>query len=56
MRLIVRLGQPFSAFLLAQQRSGEYKRIASDRDIITQVKDVDYDYVHGMDVRTLEIL
>ncbi|KAG1780743.1 heterokaryon incompatibility protein-domain-containing protein [Suillus placidus] len=54
MRLIVRLGQPFSAFLLAQQRSGEYKRIASDRDIITQVKDVDY--VHGMDVKTLEIL
>ncbi|KAG1780730.1 hypothetical protein EV702DRAFT_1266589 [Suillus placidus] len=54
MRLIVRLGQPFSAFLLAQQRSGEYKRIASDRNIITQVKDVGY--VHGMDVKTLEIL
>ncbi|KAG2336183.1 hypothetical protein BDR05DRAFT_1006090, partial [Suillus weaverae] len=54
MRLIVRLRQPFSAFLLAQQPSGEYKRIASDRDIITQVKDVDS--VHGMDIRTLEIL
>ncbi|KAG1861642.1 hypothetical protein F4604DRAFT_1626475 [Suillus subluteus] len=55
MRLIVRLGQPFSAFLLAQQRGGEYKRIASDHDIITQVKDVKS--VHGMmDVRTLEIL
>ncbi|KAG2339145.1 hypothetical protein BDR05DRAFT_968226, partial [Suillus weaverae] len=54
MRLIVRLGQPFSAFLLAQQRSGEYKRIASDRDIITQVKDADS--VHGMDIRRLEIL
>jgi hypothetical protein len=54
-QLIVRLGQPFSAFLLAQQRSGEYKRIASDRDIIAQVKDVDA--VHGMmDIRTLEIL
>ncbi|KAG2340753.1 hypothetical protein BDR05DRAFT_966632 [Suillus weaverae] len=53
MRLIVRLGQPFSAFLLAQQSSGEYKRIASDRDIITQVKGVDS--VHGMNVRTLEI-
>ncbi|KAG2337427.1 hypothetical protein BDR05DRAFT_775522 [Suillus weaverae] len=52
--LIVRLGQPFSAFLLAQQRSGEYKRIASDRNIITQVRDVDY--VRGMDIRTLEIL
>ncbi|KAG2363719.1 hypothetical protein BDR07DRAFT_1403412 [Suillus spraguei] len=55
MRLIARLGQPFSAFLLGQQRNGEYKRIASDRDIITQVQDVDS--VHGMmDVRTLEIL
>jgi hypothetical protein len=39
-RLLVRLGQPFSAFLLAQQRSGEYKRIASDHDIIGQVNDV----------------
>ncbi|KIK42096.1 hypothetical protein CY34DRAFT_27709, partial [Suillus luteus UH-Slu-Lm8-n1] len=34
LRLIVRLGKPFSAFLLAQQRGGEYKRIASDHDII----------------------
>jgi hypothetical protein len=55
MRLIVRLGQPFSAFLLAQQRGREYKRIASDQGIIAQVKDADS--VDGMmDVRTLEIL
>jgi hypothetical protein len=55
MRLIVRLGQPFSAFMLVQQRGKEYKRIASDNNIITQVKDVDS--VHGMmDVRTLEVL
>jgi hypothetical protein len=55
LRLIVRLGQPFSAFLLAQQRGREYKRIASDHDIIAQVKDVAS--VQGMmDVRTLEIL
>ncbi|KAG2361269.1 hypothetical protein BDR07DRAFT_1410263 [Suillus spraguei] len=55
MRLIVRLGQPFRAFLLKEQRSGEYKRIASDYDIITQIRDVDP--VPGMmDVRTLEIL
>ncbi|KAG2091341.1 uncharacterized protein F5147DRAFT_723863 [Suillus discolor] len=40
MRLIVRLGQPFSAFLLARQRGKEYKRIASDHDIVAQVKDV----------------
>jgi hypothetical protein len=55
LRLIVRLGQPFSAFLLAQQRGGEYKRIASDHDIIARVKDVTS--VHSMmDIRTLEIL
>ncbi|KAG1736272.1 hypothetical protein EDD22DRAFT_959792 [Suillus occidentalis] len=55
LRLIVRLRQPFSAFLLAQQRGGEYKRIASDRDIIAQIKDTDS--VHNMmDIRTLEIL
>jgi hypothetical protein len=51
-RLLVRLGQPFSAFLLAQQRSGEYKRIASDHDIIGQVNDVGC----LMDIRTIEIL
>ncbi|OAX36550.1 hypothetical protein K503DRAFT_801939, partial [Rhizopogon vinicolor AM-OR11-026] len=33
LRLIVRLGQPFSAFLLAQQWGGEYMRIASDQNI-----------------------
>ncbi|KAG1818213.1 heterokaryon incompatibility protein-domain-containing protein [Suillus subaureus] len=55
LRLIARLGQPFGAFLLAQQRTGEYKRIASDHDIIAQVKDVTS--VHNMmDIRTLEIL
>ncbi|KAG2085061.1 hypothetical protein BD769DRAFT_1397416 [Suillus cothurnatus] len=55
LRLIARLGQPFGAFLLAQQRTGEYKRIASDHDIIAQVKDVTS--AHSMmDIRTLEIL
>ncbi|KAG2117627.1 heterokaryon incompatibility protein-domain-containing protein [Suillus cothurnatus] len=55
LRLIVRLGQPFGAFLLAQQRGGEYKRIASDYDITAEVKDVSS--VHTMmDIRTLEIL
>jgi hypothetical protein len=51
-RLLVRLGQPFSAFLLGQQRSGEYKRIASDHDIIGQVNDIR----NPMDIRTIEIL
>jgi hypothetical protein len=55
LRLIVRLGQPFSAFLLVQQPGGEYKRIASDHNIIAQVKDMTA--VHDkMDVRTVEIL
>ncbi|KIK41072.1 hypothetical protein CY34DRAFT_806482 [Suillus luteus UH-Slu-Lm8-n1] len=52
LRLLVRLGQSFSAFLLAQQRSGEYKRIASDHDIIGQVNDIR----NPMDIRTVEIL
>ncbi|KAG2339151.1 hypothetical protein BDR05DRAFT_968237 [Suillus weaverae] len=55
LRLIVRLGQPFSAFLLAQQRGGEYKRIASDHVIVAQVKDI-ASARNIVDVRTLEIL
>ncbi|KAG2149068.1 uncharacterized protein EDB93DRAFT_358436 [Suillus bovinus] len=54
LRLIVRLGQPFSAFLLARQHSGEYKRIASNRDIVAQVKDMT-SVRDMMDIRTLEI-
>ncbi|KAG2349975.1 hypothetical protein BDR05DRAFT_955819 [Suillus weaverae] len=54
LRLIVHLGQPFSALLLAQQRGGMYKRIASDRNIIAQVKDMVVDNM--MNARTLEIL
>ncbi|KAG2341451.1 WD40 repeat-like protein [Suillus weaverae] len=55
LRLIVRLGQPFGALLLAQQWGGEYKRIASDNNIIAQVRDMTS--VGGMmDVRMLEIL
>lgn len=55
LRLIARLGQPFGAFFLAQQHSGEYKRIASDCAIIAQVRYVAS--IHNvMDVRTPEIL
>ena len=42
LRLIVRLGQPFSAFLLVKRFGAdieEYKRIASDGEIIACVKD-----------------
>ncbi|KAG1888020.1 uncharacterized protein F5891DRAFT_987893 [Suillus fuscotomentosus] len=55
LRLLVRLGQPFGAFLLVRQRGGEYKRVASDCDIIAQVKDV-VSVRDLMDVRTIEIL
>ncbi|KAG1816705.1 WD40-repeat-containing domain protein [Suillus subaureus] len=53
--LLVRLARPFGAFLLAQRHGGEYKRIASDNNIIAQVRDMaSFDGI--MDVRTLEIL
>jgi tetratricopeptide (TPR) repeat protein len=55
LRLIVRLGQPFGAFLLSRQRGGEYKRIASDRNIIAQVRDMT-SVGDMMDIRTLEIV
>ncbi|KAG0708295.1 heterokaryon incompatibility protein-domain-containing protein [Suillus ampliporus] len=55
LRLVVRPGQPFGALFLAQQRGWEYKRIASDQNIIARVRDMTA--VHAMmDVRTLEIL
>ncbi|KAG2357190.1 hypothetical protein BDR07DRAFT_1421095 [Suillus spraguei] len=54
LRLAARLEQPsIGAFLLAQQRGGGYKRIASDRHIIARVKDLSS--IPDM-VRTLEIL
>jgi hypothetical protein len=55
MRLIVRLGQLFSTFLLVQQHGREYKRVASDHGIIAQVNDVN-SVDNTMDVRMLEIL
>ncbi|KAG2336192.1 HET-domain-containing protein [Suillus weaverae] len=53
LRLTARLEQPFGAFLLAQQRGGEYKRIASDHVIIAQARDLSS--ISDM-VKTLEIL
>ncbi|KAG1809948.1 uncharacterized protein HD556DRAFT_1316868 [Suillus plorans] len=52
LRLIVRLQQQFNALLLYEQQIGEYKRTASDRDIIAHVTEMQ----NMMDVRTLEIL
>jgi tetratricopeptide (TPR) repeat protein len=53
LRLMARLEQPFGVFLLAHQRGGEYKRIASDHEIIAQVRDLSS--ILDM-VKTLEIL
>jgi hypothetical protein len=54
LRLTVRLGQRFNALLLIQQHDGRYKRIASEGDIIAQVKDMSS--IQNMNVRRLEIL
>ncbi|KAG2356765.1 hypothetical protein BDR07DRAFT_1422353 [Suillus spraguei] len=54
LRLMVHLGQAFSALLLAQQHAGEYKRVASDHDIIAQVKDTAS--IDVTNIRTLDIL
>ncbi|KAG1895868.1 uncharacterized protein F5891DRAFT_1056442 [Suillus fuscotomentosus] len=54
LRLMVHLGQAFSALLVAQQRVGEYKRVASDQYIIAQVKDPAS--IDITNIRTLDIL
>ncbi|KAG1878737.1 hypothetical protein C8R48DRAFT_292651 [Suillus tomentosus] len=54
LRLMVHLGQAFNALLLAQQRVGEYKRVASDHNITAQVKDPAS--IDVMNIRTLDIL
>jgi len=57
LRLIVCLGQPFRAILLAQQRGREYKRVAADHDIVAQVRDVASFCSSMMDaIKTVEIL
>jgi hypothetical protein len=60
LRLIVRLRQPFTAFLLAQQRGGEYMRIATNQVITAQVQDMAsvrkmVDSIRSS-IRTVEIL
>ncbi|KAG1807960.1 uncharacterized protein BJ212DRAFT_1485242 [Suillus subaureus] len=54
LRLLVRLSRRFGALLLARQRGGEYKRIASDNNIIAQVRDMAA--INRIDVKILEIL
>ncbi|KAH7904324.1 hypothetical protein BJ138DRAFT_934634 [Hygrophoropsis aurantiaca] len=53
-KLVARLKQRFAALLLVRGHGGEYKRIASDYDIIAQVRDVNKLLV--MDIRSIEIL
>src|SRR6267154_2949263 len=55
LRLVVRLGLHFLAFLLAQEWGEEYKRIASDRDNIGEVTDITS--VHDrMDIKIVDIV
>ncbi|KAG1786311.1 uncharacterized protein HD556DRAFT_1416151, partial [Suillus plorans] len=54
LRLMVHLGQAFSALLVAQQRVGEYKRVALDHNIIAQMKHPAS--IDIMNIRTLDIL
>jgi len=55
LRLVVDLGQPFRALLLVAARGREYNRIATDHDIVAQVKNM-ASVRDLMDVKTLEIL
>jgi hypothetical protein len=55
LRLIAHLGQPFSAILLGQQQGGAYKRVASDQNIIAQVKNTTA-VCDIKDVRILDIV
>ncbi|KAH7903768.1 hypothetical protein BJ138DRAFT_1107400, partial [Hygrophoropsis aurantiaca] len=50
--LVARLKQQFGALLLVRQSGGEYKRVASDRDIIARVRDI----TKLIDIRRIEIL
>ncbi|KAG1897532.1 uncharacterized protein F5891DRAFT_1047571, partial [Suillus fuscotomentosus] len=54
LRLMVHLGQAFNALLVAEQRVGEYKRVASDQYIIAQVKHPAS--IDIMNIETLDIL
>ncbi|KAG2362679.1 hypothetical protein BDR07DRAFT_1376328 [Suillus spraguei] len=48
--------EPFSVFMLEQQHGGEYKRVASDHDIIAQVVKGMTSVPDLMDIKTIEIL
>jgi hypothetical protein len=56
LRLLAHLGQHFRAFLLARQRSGEYKRVASDHEIVAQVVEGVTSARDLVDIRTIDIL
>ncbi|KAG2337875.1 hypothetical protein BDR05DRAFT_1004670 [Suillus weaverae] len=56
LQLIVRLGQPFSAILLERQPNGEYKRTASDQNIVAKLIDPASSIQTKMDIRYLDIL
>ena len=56
LRLIVRLQQPFHALLLQQQPNGEFKRVATDHEIIVPGPGHQVNFVRDIHADVVEIL
>jgi len=56
LRLITRLGRPFNALLLEQQSSGQYKRVASEHEIIVSGVPYEINFKKGIRTKVLEIV
>ena len=56
LRLILRLQQPFHALLLQQQPNGEFRRIATEHEIVMPGIDLQVNFARGMCIEVVEIL
>lgn len=56
LQMIARLGQPFSALLLVQQPNGEYKRVATENEIVVSGLGTDIMKSKTIQAKVLEIL
>ncbi|KAI5983680.1 hypothetical protein EDC04DRAFT_2616091 [Pisolithus marmoratus] len=56
LQTIARLGQPFNALLLLQQPNGEYKRVATENEIVVSGFGTDITSKASIRVKVLEIL
>ncbi|KIK21200.1 hypothetical protein PISMIDRAFT_562739 [Pisolithus microcarpus 441] len=56
LQMIARLGQPFSALLLVQQPNGEYKRVATENEIVVSGLGTDIMRSKTIQAKVLEIL